>query len=112
MTGLIRRAFGKFNDPPAPIAEECDEGLPLSRLPDRRIVSVFGTVTNVKINPIGGVYAVEAELDDGSDTVTLVWLGRRHIAGIHPNTRLSVRGRIARRDGRRVLFNPNYVLQP
>ena len=54
--------------------------------------------------------ASEAELFDGSDLVTLVFLGRRHIAGIEPGRAITAKGRIAVRDGRKVLYNPYYEL--
>ena len=44
--------------------------------------------------------------------VTLVWLGRRHIAGIEPGRQLTVRGRIAMREDRKVIYNPYYELEP
>ena len=43
--------------------------------------------------------------------VRLVWLGRRHIAGIEPGRAITVKGRIAVRDGRKVLYNPHYELE-
>ena len=55
---------------------------------------------------------LEAELYDGSDVVTLVWLGRRHIAGIEPGRQLTIRGRVATRDDRKVVYNPYYELEP
>jgi hypothetical protein len=39
-----------------------------------------------------------------------VWLGRRNIEGIQAGRRLRVRGRVAQREGRPVLFNPSYEL--
>ena len=50
------------------------------------------------------------ELYDGSGTVTLVWLGRREIAGISPGRQLRATGRITTNGGRRVIFNPRYEL--
>src|SRR5690606_41512258 len=55
---------------------------------------------------------LEAELYDGSGTVTLVWLGRRRIGGVEPGTALTVRGRVALRDGEYVIYNPHYELRP
>ena len=54
---------------------------------------------------------LEADLYDGSDVVTLVWLGRRHIAGIEPGRHLTARGRVALRDDRKVIYNPYYELE-
>jgi hypothetical protein len=80
--------------------------------PDREIVRLRGSIRTVTLRPRGGVPALEAELFDGSGVITLVWLGRRRIAGINPGTSLQVQGRIGRHDGTRVLYNPRYELIP
>ena len=73
--------------------------------------SLHGTLRTVTLRPRGGVPALEAELYDGSGILTLVWLGRRRIAGIEPGRNLRVEGRIGRMDGARVMFNPRYELK-
>ena len=60
----------------------------------------------------GGVPALEAELFDGSDSLMLVWLGRREIAAISPGRSLEVEGRIGRHGGDRIIYNPRYQLLP
>ncbi|GAA4353491.1 OB-fold nucleic acid binding domain-containing protein [Angustibacter luteus] len=87
-------------------------GTPVDELPDRQLACVCGTLRSVTLRPRAGVPALVAELYDGSGTVDVVWLGRRQIAGIQAGSRIRVRGRIARRDGARVLFNPSYELLP
>ena len=59
---------------------------------------------------IESVMPLEAELFDGSGSVTLVWLGRRRIPGIEPGRTLTARGRFAAFDGKRVIYNPWYEL--
>lgn len=49
---------------------------------------------------------------DGSDVMTIVWLGRRWISGIEPGRALVVEGMISSRNGRKVIFNPRYQLRP
>ena len=75
-----------------------------------QIVSLKGRLRTVVYTPRTNLPTLEAELFDGSDLVTLVWLGRRHIAGIEPGRAITARGRIAVRDGRKVLYNPYYEL--
>lgn len=75
-------------------------------------VTVFGRLRTVELCPRDAVATLEAELFDGTEGVTLVWLGRRRIPGIEPGRTLRARGRIAVRDGRKVLYNPYYELQP
>lgn len=77
-----------------------------------QIVSVSGRLRTVLYTPRTNLPTLEADLYDGSDVVTLVWLGRRHIAGIEPGRQLTVRGRIAVRDDRKVIYNPHYELEP
>ena len=43
--------------------------------------------------------------------MTLVWLGRRKIAGIKPGASLVAHGRVSCQDGRRIIFNPRYELR-
>jgi hypothetical protein len=84
----------------------------IAEAPDREIVRLRGTLRTVTLRPRGGVPALEAELFDGSGVVTIVWLGRRHIAGIGPGRSLQVQGRIGVHDGMRTLYNPRYELIP
>jgi hypothetical protein len=65
----------------------------------------------VTLRPRGGVPALEAELYDGSGLITLVWLGRRRIAGIEPGRAIKVTGRVGVQDRMRVMFNPRYELK-
>ncbi|GAA1350917.1 OB-fold nucleic acid binding domain-containing protein [Saccharothrix algeriensis] len=74
-------------------------------------VTVLGRLRSVELCPRDAAATLEAELYDGTEGVTLVWLGRRRIAGIEPGRTLKARGRIAVRDGRKVLYNPYYELQ-
>jgi hypothetical protein len=75
------------------------------------LVSISGRLRTVVYTPRTNLPTLEADLYDGSELVTLVWLGRRHIAGIEPGRQLTARGRMAMRDGRRVIFNPYYELE-
>lgn len=87
-------------------------GTPVDELPDRQPAAVCGTLRSVTLRPKAGVPALVAELYDGSGTLTVVWLGRRRIAGIEAGRRVRVRGRVTRREGRPVVFNPEYELLP
>jgi hypothetical protein len=86
----------------ATAVDQCSVGKP---------VCVAGTLRAVVLRPLAGVPTLEAELYDGTGTVTLVWLGRRRIRGIDPGRALVARGRLTRRDGKVTLFNPEYELR-
>ncbi len=87
-------------------------GTPVQELPDRRPACVCGTVRSVTLRPRAGVPALVAQLYDGTGVLDVVWLGRREVAGVAAGRRLRVRGRVAQRDGRPVVFNPSYELLP
>lgn len=76
-----------------------------------QLVNLTGRLRTVVYTPRTNQPALEAELYDGSGAVTLVWLGRRRIAGIEPGRTLTVRGRLALRDDRKVIYNPYYELR-
>ena len=78
---------------------------------DRDSVDLQGSLSTVTLRPRGGVPALEAELYDGSGVITVIWLGRRRIAGIEPGRRVRVAGRIGLQDSARVMYNPRYELR-
>ena len=88
------------------------DDLSIDEAPDREPVTVRGTLRSVTVRPRGGVPALEAELFDGSGVLTLVWLGRRRIAGIDAGRAMQVTGRIGRhgQEETRILYNPRYEL--
>jgi hypothetical protein len=57
------------------------------------------------------VPALEAELYDGSGMLTVIWLGRRRIAGIIPGRVIRIEGRIGVHDQARIMYNPRYELR-
>jgi hypothetical protein len=88
------------------------DGTTIADAPNREPVRLRGTLRVVTLRPRGGVPALEAELDDGSGVLTIVWLGRRRIAGISPGRSVQVQGRIGVHDGVRIIYNPRYELIP
>ncbi len=87
-------------------------GVPAGQCSRGQVVSVSGRLRTVVYTPRTNLPTLEADLYDGSDVVTLVWLGRRHIAGIEPGRHLTARGRVAVREDRKVIYNPYYELEP
>ena len=75
-------------------------------------VTVVGTLRSVETNAKGCAGGIKAELFDGTDAVTLVWLGQRRIAGIEPGRTLRVRGRLGTLEGgAKAIYNPHYEIQ-
>jgi RecG-like helicase len=116
-SNMLQRALHRLASTNAELeSEELQENVraegavPIKTCEDRQVVSLTGTVATVTLNPRGGYPALEVELRDGSGAVTLVWLGRRQIAGIDPGRSIKVCGRISCHEGKRVIYNPRYEL--
>jgi len=77
---------------------------------DRQWARLRGSITVLTMKPRSGTPWLEAEFDDGSGTVTLIWMGRRAIHGIVAGRELTVSGRVSYVDGQRRLYNPYYEL--
>jgi hypothetical protein len=86
-------------------------GTPITELVCRTPATVCGTLRSVTLRPRGGVPALEADVYDGSGTLTVVWLGRRQIAGIEPGRQVRIHGMITQGEGGGLaVFNPRYEL--
>lgn len=77
----------------------------------RRRVRVAGVLRSVTVRPRAGVRALAAELYDGSDALTLVFLGRREVPGIEAGRHIVAEGLVADLEGKRTMYNPRYELR-
>jgi hypothetical protein len=115
--GRLRKSLSKWASSADMEARELKEGAvkagccPIADADDRSRVELQGSIRTVTLRPRGGVPALEAELYDGSALITIVWLGRRRIAGIEPGRQIKVVGRVGVQDRKRVMFNPRYELR-
>lgn len=115
LRGLLRRLTSSEQELHAEdLRHDAEEvgATPIADAADRAHVRVCGMIKTVTLRPRAGVPALLAELYDGSDTLQLIWLGRRQIAGIEPGRSLVAEGRITVQQGRRTIFNPRYELRP
>jgi len=83
---------------------------------ERPRVRVAGTVQVIRHDRIGGMPALEAELQEDAaplylGRVDLIWLGRASIPGIEPGVTVVAEGRLGVRRGRATMFNPRYELK-
>jgi hypothetical protein len=116
--GRLRRAVRRITSSDSALEADdlqqqvvADRGAaPVSACKARSQVTVRGTVRSLTLRPRAGTPTLEVELYDGSGTVTLIWLGRREIAGIKPGLQLRATGRITSDGTRQVIFNPRYEL--
>ncbi len=86
--------------------------VPMSSCRDRDDACVAGTVRSVTSRSRSGAPSLEADIYDGSGTVTLVFLGRKYIPGIEAGRSLKASGRVAIQDHKITIFNPRYELLP
>jgi len=76
----------------------------------REPTTVAGRVRSVRVQPWGGAPTLECTLVDETGGLSVVFLGRRAVAGIRPGTRLLARGVVGAHDGRLAILNPDYEL--
>src|SRR3954451_1897663 len=76
----------------------------------RTQVTVRGEVRSVTLRPRDETPALEVEVWDGTDSLHLVWLGRRRIAGIVPGIKIQATGRVTQQRKQLTIFNPAYEI--
>ena len=104
------RQSGKPPLTPEPIRDDGCQAIGEVRW--RQPVCVAGRVRSVRVAPWADVPTLECTLVDSTGGITLVFLGRRHIAGIHPGTRMRIEGTATTHNNRLAILNPTYTLQP
>ena len=76
----------------------------------RRHVKVGGRVRSVRVAPLHDAPTLELVLVDDSGAISVVFLGRRHVAGIEVGTQMVVEGTVGVHKARLALLNPSYQL--
>jgi hypothetical protein len=76
----------------------------------RSLATVVGEIRSVTLRPRADIPALVVELWDGSDTLHLIWLGRRRIPGLVPGIRLRATGRVSRHRQMTTMYNPAYEI--
>lgn len=116
-TNALIRAFRRFGASNAELESEARQkevessgATLIGDLRDRQWAKLRGTITVLTMKPRSGTAWLEAEFNDGSGTVTLIWMGRRAIPGVTAGRELTVSGRVSYVDGQRRLYNPLYEL--
>ncbi len=78
--------------------------------PSRVPVLIGGKIKSVRVQPLAGVPTLKATISDDTGQVTIVFLGRRHVAGIETGRKILCEGVIGEQMGRRHMLNPAYRL--
>ena len=119
MTGRLRRAIARLTADDDELASrelrgEAEQAgaTAVTRCTRGEPVCVAGSLRSVTLRPRAGVPTLEAELYDGTGSITLIWLGRRRIGGIECGRSLVARGRMTEHDGRPTIYNAAYELKP
>jgi amino acid transporter len=76
----------------------------------RKRVRVAGQVRALRIQPRAGVATLECVLFDETGGLSVVFLGRRQVAGVEIGTRMLVEGVVGDFHGRLAILNPVYQL--
>lgn len=108
---MWHKLFGSNEEPStATDPEPAASAQPISDCQDRDRVRVTGRITSLVGSPANERPMLTAEIDDGTASLDVVWLGRRSIPGIEVGLTVGLQGRIATRVGRRRMYNPRYEL--
>jgi Amino acid permease len=85
---------------------------PIADVRYRDHVRVAGWVRSVRVAPQRDAPVLELILDDGTAALSVVFLGRRELAGVGAGSRLVVDGTAGMHRNRLALLNPHYELRP
>jgi hypothetical protein len=93
---------------------DASEGaVPIARITPRQQAKVAGRVRSIQVQRWSRIPTLELTIiDTAGDTLVVVFLGRRQIAGIQPGTDVSVEAMVASRSGRLSMLNPIYEILP
>jgi hypothetical protein len=94
---------------PAP-AVRSDGTTPIGSVVWRQRVTIEGRIRTVRVQPLAGTATLECVVEDGSGTMSIVFLGRSKIGGIDVGTRLRAHGVAGDHRGRLAILNPTYQL--
>jgi hypothetical protein len=85
--------------------------VPIAQITPRQQAKVAGRVRSIRVQPWSGIATLELTIIDTADnTLAVVFLERRQIAGIQAGAPLSVEGMVGSRSGRLSMLNPIYEI--
>ena len=84
--------------------------VPIGEVRYRQHVRIEGRIRSMRVQPRAEVATLECVLVDDSGAISIVFLGRRAVAGIDVGVRLRVEGTAGESRGRLALLNPIYEL--
>jgi RecG-like helicase len=84
---------------------------PIADVRLRERVRVRGRVRSVRVRPWADSPTLEVVLVDDTGGISVVFLARRRIGGVHPGTIMSVEGMVGSHQRRLAILNPEYELE-
>jgi hypothetical protein len=90
---------------------EVDGCTPIMDVRYRDRVRVSGRVRSLRVAPQHDAPVLELVLDDGTAALSVVFLGRRAVAGVEASTRMVVEGTVGMHRNRLAMLNPRYELR-
>jgi len=94
------------------VRNEIDGGTPIAEVRYRDRVRVAGRMRSLRVAPQHDVPLLELVLDDGTAALSIVFLGRRGLAGVEVGSRIVAEGTAGLHHNRLALLNPAYELRP
>ncbi len=83
---------------------------PIRDVRARERLTVAGRVKAVRVQPRAGVATLQCTMSDGTGDLSVVFLGRREVAGWEPGAFVAVTAMVAERDSQLEMLNPHYEL--
>jgi len=88
-----------------------DTDIPIAHVRYRQRACIRGRVRSVRVRPWGDNPTLEIVVVDDTGGLTLVFLARRHLAGVRPGTILRAEGMVGAHQRRLAMLNPVYELE-
>jgi hypothetical protein len=76
----------------------------------RKRVTIAGRVRSVRVAPLHDAPTLELILVDATGSISVVFLGRRRLAGVQVGTKMIVEGTVGNHKARLAILNPSYQL--
>lgn len=83
---------------------------PMHRLAERSRATTAGRVRSMRVQPWSGTPSLECTLADETGSITVVFFGRRAVAGVRTGTVMSVTGVAGKHHGMLAMLNPEYSI--
>ncbi len=88
-----------------------EPSIPIADVQYRQRAGIRGRVRSLRVRPWGDNPTLEVVLVDDTGGLTLVFLARRHLAGVRPGTVLRAEGMVGAHQRRLAMLNPVYELE-